>query len=137
VKNTIFTKFIEDPEATDLLMIDSDMEWDVGGLLKHADAAGGVVVGSYPQKNSWEKWTSKPKFNKNDDGRVWAMEKHLPDGGVLIEGEDLAGGFVLVKRSILERYMEAHPDLRYVDEAADPACPSRVYTEFFTCGADR
>jgi hypothetical protein len=53
---------------------------------------------------------------------------------VLIEGEDLAGGFVLVKRSILERYMEAHPDLRYVDESADPACAERVYTEFFTCG---
>jgi hypothetical protein len=78
VKNTIFSKFIEDPEATDLLMIDSDMEWDVGGLLKMLMLQEELIVGSYPQKNSWEKWTSKPKFKKNDDGGVWAMQKTCP-----------------------------------------------------------
>jgi glycosyltransferase involved in cell wall biosynthesis len=134
VKNTIFSKFIEDPEATDLLMIDSDMEWDVGALLKMLSLPEDLIVGSYPQKNSWHMWTSRPRFQKNEEGGVWAKQKTMADGSVLIEGEDLAGGFVLVKRAILERYMAAHPDLRYIDESADPSAPNRVYTEFFSCG---
>jgi glycosyltransferase involved in cell wall biosynthesis len=134
VKNTIMSKFLEDPEATDLLMIDSDMEWDVQALLRMLMMPEELIVGSYPQKNAWELWTSKPKFTKAPDGRISAMQKNLPDGGCLIEGEDLAGGFVLVKRGILERFAAAHPDLRYIDESADPSCPNRVYIEFFTAG---
>lgn len=134
VKNTIFTKFIEDREATDLLMIDSDMEWEIGGVLRMLMLPEELIVGSYPQKNSWDLWTSRPRFQQNESGQTYATQKFLPDGGVLIEGEDLAGGFVLVKRGILERYMKAHPELRYIDESADPAAPDRVYTEFFSAG---
>lgn len=134
VKNTILSKFLEDPEATDLLMIDSDMEWDIMGLVRMLQMPEELIVGSYPQKNSWHLWTSKPKFVQDAGGRITATQKNLPDGGCLIEGEDLAGGFVLVKRGILERYAERYPELRYIDESADPAAPTRVYTEFFTAG---
>ncbi len=135
VKNTIFSKFIEDPEATDLLMIDSDMEWEVGGLLKMLMLPEELIVGSYPQKNAWELWTSKPLFKQREDGTFYAEQKNMSDGGILIEGSDLAGGFMLVKRGILERYMAAHPDLRYIDESSDTSMPNRVYTEFFSAGA--
>lgn len=134
VKNTIFSKFLEDPEATDLLMIDSDMEWEIGGLLRMLTLPEELIVGSYPQKNAWDLWTSKPKFKRREDGSIFAEQKNLPDGGVLIEGEDLAGGFMLVKRGILERYAAAHPDLRYIDESSDTTAPNRVYTEFFSAG---
>jgi glycosyltransferase involved in cell wall biosynthesis len=134
VKNTIFSKFIEDLEATDLLMIDSDMEWEISALLRMLMLPEELIVGSYPQKNAWELWTSKPLFQQNESGQLVATQKTMPDGGVLIEGEDLAGGFMLVKRGILERYMQAHPDLRYIDESADPAAPTRIYTEFFAAG---
>jgi hypothetical protein len=30
--------------------------------------------------------------------------------------------------------MAAHPDLRYIDESADPSAPNRLYTEYFSCG---
>lgn len=134
VKNTIFTKFLEDVEATDLLMIDSDMEWEIGGVLKMLMLPEELIVGSYPQKNSWDLWTSRPRFQKNEAGQTYATQKFLPDGGVLIEGEDLAGGFVLAKRGILERYRDAHPDLRYIDESADTSAPNREYIEFFSAG---
>lgn len=134
VKNTIFSKFIEDPEATDLLMIDSDMEWEIGGLLRMLTLPEELIVGSYPQKNAWDLWTSKPSFKARGDGSFYAEQKNMPDGGVLIEGGDLAGGFMLVKRGILERYAAAHPELRYIDESSDASAPTRVYTEFFSAG---
>jgi len=93
-----------------------------------------LIVGSYPQKNSWHMWTSKPKFQKGENGAVTAKQRTTPDGSVLIEGEDLAGGFMLVKRPILERYMAKYPESRYIDESADPSMPRRVYTEFFRAG---
>ena len=135
VKNTIFSKFLEDKEATDLLMIDSDMEWEIGATLRMLMLPDELIVGSYPQKNDWNKWTSRPKFQKNETtGETYANQKTISDGGILIEGEDLAGGFMLVKRGILERYAAAHPDLRYIDESADPLAPERVYVEFFSAG---
>jgi glycosyltransferase involved in cell wall biosynthesis len=135
VKNTILSKFMEDPEATDLLMIDSDMEWEVEALLKMLVIQEDLIVGSYPQKNSWDMWTSKPKFVVNEAGQMQATQKNFDDGTFLIEGEDLAGGFMLIKRGVLQRYMDAYPDARYVDDSADPSSPNRVYTEFFQAGA--
>lgn len=134
VKNTILSKFLEDKEATDLLLIDSDMEWDVNAVLKMLMLPEELIVGSYPQKNAWNLWTSRPRFTKMENGQITALQKNLPDGGALIEGEDLAGGFMLIKRGILERFAAAHPDARYIDESADPSAPHRVYTEFFAAG---
>lgn len=135
VKNTILSKFIEDKEATDLLVIDSDMEWEIEALLKMLMMPEELIVGSYPQKNSWHMWTSRPRFEVTEGGQWTATQKNFDDGTFLIEGEDLAGGFMLIKRGILERYMAKYPDLRYIDESADPSAPNRVYTEFFTAGS--
>lgn len=133
VKNTILSTFMEDKECTDLLLIDSDMEWPAEVLAEMLMCPEDIIVGSYPMKNNWNAWTSKPLFDKTDAGYV-ATERKLPNGGLLIKGQDLAGGFMLFKRGGLQKYMDAYPDLRYLDPSADNKAPNRIYTEFFTAG---
>ena len=134
VKNTIMNRFMEDDEATDLLMVDSDMEWPVNAVLEMMLCPEEIIVGSYPMKNAWEVWTSRAKFTKDEQGEWSATERTLPNNGSLIEGEDLAGGFMLIKRSALEKFMAFYPDLRYLDPSADTMVPNRLYTEYFTAG---
>jgi glycosyltransferase involved in cell wall biosynthesis len=135
VKNTILNTFLEDKEATDLLMIDSDMEWPAEALLAMLMCPEEIIVGSYPMKNNWGAWTSKPAFSKDEaDGKFYATERKLPNGGLLIKGQDMAGGFMLMKRPPLEKFKAAYPELRYLDPSADTKAPERVYTEFFTAG---
>jgi glycosyltransferase involved in cell wall biosynthesis len=132
-KNTLFNKFLEDPDATDLFMIDSDMQWNPQSVITMISLPDDIVIGSYPQKNSWGKWTSVPKMQKNGDGGYHPIGRQLPDGSALIQSEYLSGGFMRVKRSVLERYKEKFTEDAYQDPSADPSNPERKYTNFFIC----
>jgi glycosyltransferase involved in cell wall biosynthesis len=132
-KNTLFNKFLEDPEATDLFMIDSDMQWNIQAVLTMIALPDEIVIGSYPQKNSWGKWTSVPKMQQNGDGGFHPIGRALPDGSALIQSEYLSGGFMRIKRSVLEKYKAKYTQDTYIDPSADPSKHDRVYTNFFIC----
>jgi glycosyltransferase involved in cell wall biosynthesis len=131
-KNTIMNKFLEDPAATDLFMIDSDMQWDSQSFVNMLQMPFEIIMGSYPQKNGWNIWTAQPKLQERDG-------QHFPEGVIMSNGEPvlkanyLAGGYIRVARTALEKYKEKFADLVYMDQGADPSNPHRVYTEFFTC----
>ena len=131
-KNTITNKFLEDPDATDLFIIDSDMQWNPDAIVKVLQLPEQIVMGSYPQKNSWEKWTSIPTL-KEENGKLHPIGRVLPDGTALIQAEYVSGGFIRMKRDCLQKYKDGYKDLIYVDPSADPSCQDRVYTEFYTC----
>jgi len=131
-KNTIFTKFLEDPAATDLFMIDSDMQWNIEGFLALLQFPEEIVQGSYPQKNSWEKFTAIPAVIEHE-GKAHPIGRELPGGTALIKAEYLAGGFIRIKRSALEKYRDHYKELVYYDAGADPSAPERLYTQFFNC----
>jgi glycosyltransferase involved in cell wall biosynthesis len=131
-KNTLFTKFLEDPDATDLFLIDADMQWNPDAILRMLALPEPVVVGSYPQKNAWAKWTSTPKLVQ-EDGAFKPVGRVLPDGQALIQAQYMAGGFVRVKRHVLEEFQKRYTEDAYLDPSADPAAPTRRYTNFFQC----
>ena len=134
-KNTLMNKFLEDPEATDLILIDSDMQWNADGLLTMLMLPEEVVMGSYPQKNAWGKWTALPELVKDEttENMHRPVGRFLPNGSALIKAQFVAGGFMRIKRGALEKFKAKHADLIYMDPSADPSDPERVYTEFSTC----
>jgi glycosyltransferase involved in cell wall biosynthesis len=131
-KNTIFNRFLEDPFATDIFMIDSDMQWDPNGFLQMLMLPEQIVMGSYPQKNMWETFTARPEMVE-ENGKHHPVGRMLTDGSALIKAQYLAGGFIRIKREVLQRYKEHFKDYVYHDMGADPSYPDRLYTEFFTC----
>lgn len=132
-KNTIFNKFLEDPAATDLFMIDSDMQWDPNGFVRMLQLPEGIVMGSYPQKNQWEKYTAIPHMVE-ENGLHHPVGRMLSNNEAVIKAAFLAGGFIRIKREVLEKYREKYEaDYHYYDAGADPNSPERKYVEFFTC----
>jgi hypothetical protein len=134
-KNTLFNKFLEDPDATDLFMIDSDMQWNPDAVLKMLALPEPIVVGSYPQKNAWGRWTTTPKLVADTEkpGIVHPVGRQLPDGSALIQAEYLSGGFIRIKREVLQKFKDKYKEENYQDSSADPSSPERVYTNFFMC----
>jgi hypothetical protein len=132
-KNTLFNKFLEDPYATDLFMIDSDMQWNPQAVVNMIALPDPIVLGSYPQKNSWGRWTTTPKLVTDEDGSSHPVGRQLPDGSALIQAEWLSGGFMRIKREVLQAYKEKYTEDVYTDPSADPSSMTRVYTNFFIC----
>ena len=131
-KNTLANKFLEDPSATDLFMIDADMQWEPAKFVNILMLPQEIVMGSYPQKNGWDRWTAIP-VQKQEDGKHYAVGIELGDGNALVEAAYLAGGFIRIKRDAMQKYKDHYTDRMYHDSGADPSYPERKYTEFFTC----
>jgi hypothetical protein len=89
-------------------------------------------VGSYPQKNSWARWTSTPAL-VDDNGTARPVGRMLEDGTALIKAEYMAGGFVRIKRDLLQAYRDKFTADQYTDPSADSSKPERLYTNFFQC----
>ena len=134
-RNSICMNFLDDPYATDLFFIDSDMAWDAQSFLKILFRPEPVIAGTYPVKNKWELWTSKPII-ANPEKDPHFMGVKLPDGGALIEAAQLAGGFLRIKRSVLESFINYYPTHRYRDTHPIPE-QQIEQVEFFTAGVNR
>jgi hypothetical protein len=134
-RNSMCMAFLDDPYATDLFFIDSDMAWNPHAFMQILYRPEPVIGGTYPVKNKWELWTSKPAIKGTDE------DKHydgipLSDGSSLIEAHQLAGGFLRIKRSVLERLMEAYPFDKYHDTTPIESERREQY-EFFSAGLNR
>ena len=134
-RNSICMNFLNDPYATDLFFIDSDMSWDVASFIAMIFRPEPVLAGTYPVKNKWEMWTSKPRIADPDTDPHF-MGHPLPDGSALLEANQLAGGFLRIKRSVLEKFMEFYPTYKYHDTHPIPEQRTEQ-VEFFTAGLDR
>lgn len=129
-RNTMCDLFLSDPDNTDLFFIDSDMSWNPEAFLQMCLRQEEILGGSYPVKNCWDLWTSIPEVHE-EDGKNVMKGKYLSDGSALIEAHVLAGGFLRIKRSVLEKFREHYPDLWYYEPSSTPDEPFKKFTQFF------
>jgi glycosyltransferase involved in cell wall biosynthesis len=134
-RNSMCMNFLSDPYNTDLFFIDSDMAWDPQAFINMVFRPEPIIGGTYPVKNKWDSWTSRPEpFGDDKDQHYMGMK--LPDGSSLIQATQLAGGFLRIKRSVLEKFIEFYPTHRYGDTHPNPEM-HQEQVEFFTAGVDR
>ena len=95
-------------DCTDLFYIDDDMEFPEDAVLRLLNHPVKVVGGAYPIKNEDEwHYASIPK-----------MIEGTPIGtedGTLLRAESVAGGFIRIKRIVIEEMIKAYPETRYVE----------------------
>jgi hypothetical protein len=103
--------FLSDPEATDLVFIDSDVGWGPGSLVQLIDHEEDFVAGAYPKRQY------PITFMFRSSGEPLMADT----GSDLAEVWGVPGGFMRVKRHVLEQ-MDAH----YAEELAvsDKMVPS-------------
>lgn len=129
-RNTMCDTFLEDPDATDLFFVDSDMSWDPEAFVKMCVLPEEIVGASYPVKNCWDAWTSIPMWHEENGVNV-LKGRELPDGTAIIEAMVIAGGFMRIKRSALEKFRKHYPDLWYREGSSSPNNPAKQFTQFF------
>lgn len=134
-RNSMCMAFLDDPYATDLFFIDSDMAWDPAAFINIIYRPEPIIGGTYPVKNKWELWTSRPAIVDPETDPHFVGHP-LPDGSALIEATQLAGGFLRIKRSVLEKFVAHYPTHRYSDTHPVPEMRTDQ-VEFFSCGIDR
>jgi hypothetical protein len=99
-KNALVHRFLQS-DATHIMMIDSDMAWDVKGfgkLLKAAIAGCEVVGAAYPCKNNWEFYGCMN--HKSEDGHLYG--KKVGDS-YLLDMWCIPGGMIIYSREAFER----------------------------------
>lgn len=131
-RNLLCAKFLES-DATHLLFIDSDEDWDEKAIPGMIAADKDIIGGAYPQKNNWDTWSSIPDLKSGD------IQGEVKNGNGLIEADVVSAGFMLIHRRALEKFEEHYPELAYADPEMDRENNTRVYLAFFlsTIGKQR
>lgn len=101
-----------DSDATDIILLDSDLKWSPESLLRLLCHDVDVVAGSYRMKNQWEQYTG---IVMRDPETGMVLGRMLPDGTAIARAERVTGGFTRLRTSALRKFVDAYPELRYAD----------------------
>lgn len=103
-RNELVKQFL-DTDCDTLFFLDDDLTWKPEDALKLIEMADEVVAGVYPKKTAQEDYPVVIKTNP----------EHYPIGREdgCIEALFVATGFLRVKRSVIERLIEANPAQKY------------------------
>lgn len=107
--NDTLTKFINQDECTDLLMIDADTEWEPEGVVRLLMHPEGIVGGTYRMKHKWHDYVGS--INRDPETGI-PKGKILADGTSLISASRLAAGFIRFKKEPLIQFHEHYKDAR-------------------------
>lgn len=100
--NLALAKFLEDKDATDILVIDSDESWEPIAILRLLLHPHEVCGCAYRMKNNWERYTCQLKTeNGHPQGYVGA------DGKAMLRAERIPAGFMRLKRSAVQKLSDA------------------------------
>jgi hypothetical protein len=126
-KNTLIHRFLKS-DFTHILMIDSDLAWDVEGFARvlKASLAGAEVVGAaYPNKNNWSTYGAIPK----EDANGMLMGREL-SGMRLLDMWGIPGGFIIYSREAIER---TRPNLNTYKNWEKDKNDEPIQTEYLEC----
>jgi len=103
-RNIIIANFLNDPTATDLVFVDSDVIWEAGALTRLVYHPVDFVAGIYPHRadplSFPVKWLDKPELRGD------------PETG-LLEVAGVPAGFMRLSRVMLESMIASYPELEF------------------------
>ena len=132
-RNNIVAKFLNDPDSTHLLFIDSDISFDPVEVVKLLNHNKEIVGGIYPLKTyNWEnlknieeyKARNKSELNKNVPEHEFIRQNLMKYNlnfkyanfqiqNNLVEVKHIPTGFMMLKRSCLEKLILNHPEKKF------------------------
>jgi hypothetical protein len=120
----IVANFLADPNATDLVMIDSDVAWEPHGLQSLLAHDVDLVAAAYPKRRDPIEFM----FRSAQD----AGQPLMGDPGTgLVEVWGMPGGFMRCRRSMLEKMVAHYSDLFVVDRDAPKGKTCRLFDPYY------
>jgi len=146
-RQTIVCHFLDDPTATHLLFIDADIGFEPEQVFRLLEFDADFTAAVYPVKQlNWELMPAAVEAGRQPLESAtlsYVVERDGGDGMVTRDGfvkSRYAGtGFMLLRRTVLERMIEHYPELRYSLEhkAGDPLAGNRWRSAIFNCMVDK
>lgn len=135
-RNTLVSFFMENKDATHLFFIDADIEFQPEDLLRQVAYDKPIVVGAYPKKAiNWQSIVHAARtiesetpetieghssnyvvnfdFLKDEQGNRTPQVQIVDN---LVRLKDAGTGFMCIKKEVIQQMMDAHPDLKYVND---------------------
>jgi hypothetical protein len=127
-RNTLVAKFLDTETATHLLFIDADIAFEVEQVARMLRFDADVVAGMYPLKMmNWDApAVSRAQSGEPLDSAALRYVGFPCEGGEaeardgFVTGLFAGTGFMLVKRAVLLRMIEAFPETRYTAAHTQP-----------------
>jgi hypothetical protein len=120
----IVSHFLSDPDATDLVMIDNDVGWQAEGLLDLLAHDVDLVAGSYPKRQDPITFMFRSEMDKG--GALYGD----PDTG-LVEVWGMPGGFMRMRRGMLEKMAAHYADLNHLDNNVPSGTTCRMFDPYW------
>jgi glycosyltransferase involved in cell wall biosynthesis len=133
-RNELVNAFMKS-DADYLMFIDADIRFDPKAIIRMLTHDKDVVVGAYPLKQlDWEKVVSAAKEKTLSpkeavkEAAMYVINVHKPDADLvgktvdvqikngLLEVYDAGTGFMLIKRSVIEKMIEKYPETKYYSD---------------------
>ncbi len=142
-RQNITTFFLSQPDATHLLFIDADIEFEPEQVFRLLRFKEDVTAALYPlKKHDWDK--AKAAMSTGSDPESgsltyiceWMKPQVIRD--YFGKARYVGNGFLMVRRAALEKMMKAYPQLKYqtVSSPDDPFPNSPCRYAFFNCILD-
>ena len=131
-RNELVSLFLDDKESTHLLFIDSDVfDFDKGCLQRivelDKDVSGGIypikkleedriklLYKNFPESDHAEIFSSSYKYNINIGKSLFAVHEEAKNNNGFIEVDQLATGFLLIKRNVFDKMIKGYPERQYI-----------------------
>ena len=135
-RNVLVAYFLQS-NFTRLMFIDADIEFQVEDVIKLIAHNKDVVVGAYPKKGvNWQRIRESVRGTHDalDDRQIASFgsdyainfkflnreQKQIAIENGLIRLHDGATGFMMIKREVVDKMIEAYPDLKYNNDLNTP-----------------
>jgi hypothetical protein len=110
--------FLADPHGTHLLFIDADIAFEPEQVFRLMRFDADIVAAAYPVKQiDWQRVAAAARDNRDPEAAgmhyVLARAEHSSSRGDFAKVRYAGNGFLLIRRSALQRLCEAHPELKY------------------------
>ena len=148
-RNEIVKFFLMNEQYTHLFWIDSDISFEPAQAIRLLLSDHDVAAGIYPiKRQNWPaeglregttrqefetRYTDYP-FNPIGFGAKSVDEFVTPDR--FVEVAEAPTGFMCIKRGVINRMMQAYPQLNYVPDGPPDNPEARYYWLFFDCMVD-
>lgn len=137
-RNAAIAMFMNDSDATHVLFIDCDIEFDPLDVVKLVYSELPVVCGAYPQK-----WLDQGKLAKHivrgDNVPLelsTKMSVHLSPANTqpekIMEAEYVTTGFLLIKKDVILKMIERYPNRKYVNDIDGYVSGGKYFYDLFT-----
>jgi hypothetical protein len=143
-RNSMTAKFMAQEQLTHLMCIDADIAWEPEDIIKMLWHDKEIMTGAYPIKSiNWESVKENVESGMPADQLLGSSLRYvvntIKDGknnsvnvsNGALEIFDAVTGFMLIKREVFTKLIEAYPNLKYSDDTGSLNDEEKKWTYAF------